>query len=129
MHPKDQMSVFVSMTVPVLVSKSSGARYGSVECSAARSWVWRARAREAMCKGEGAREPRSIRMGAVPESEIMMLPVEEGVLLVWPRRATQGTPRIFCVLHEHTRFYISMRISTDFAIADALLTPRYFAIH
>lgn len=36
-HPSDQMSTFVSMTEPVFTSKSSGARYGIVECSAAVS--------------------------------------------------------------------------------------------
>jgi len=34
-HPKDQMSTLVSITVPVLTSNSSGARYGIVLCSAA----------------------------------------------------------------------------------------------
>jgi len=46
-----------------------------VECSAAVSWMRRAREREVMGVGEGAREPRSMRMGVRPSSAIMMLPV------------------------------------------------------
>ena len=68
------MSTLVSMTEPVLTSKSSGARYGMVECSAAVSWICRAREREVTGVGDGAREPRSIRMGVLPSSSIIMLP-------------------------------------------------------
>ena len=45
-----------------------------MECSAAVSWTARAREREVMGVGEGASEPKSMRMGVLPSSEIMMLP-------------------------------------------------------
>ena len=69
------MSTLVSTTEPVLTSKSSGARYGMVECSAAVSCTARARERDVIGVGEGARLPRSIRMGVLPSSAIMMLPL------------------------------------------------------
>ncbi|KAG9526948.1 ArfGap-domain-containing protein, partial [Aureobasidium melanogenum] len=52
-HPKLQISTFVSMTESVLTSKSSGAR---------------ARARDVMGVGEGASEPRSMRIGLMSRS-------------------------------------------------------------
>ena len=72
------------MTDPVLTSKSSGARYGMVECSAAVSWTAMASWREVMGVGEGAREPRSMRMGVRPSSAIMMLPVSFPVSMSAP---------------------------------------------
>ena len=71
-QPSDQMSTLVSMTVPVLTSNSSGARYGIVLCSAAVSCVAMACDRLVMGSGDAAMEPRSMMMGSVPESEIMM---------------------------------------------------------
>lgn len=52
-QPRLQMSTLVSMTEPVLTSKSSGVRYGMVECSAAVSCTARAREREVMGVGRG----------------------------------------------------------------------------
>ena len=75
MHPMDQISTFVSMTLSVLTSNSSGARYGIVLCSAAVSCTARASERDVIGMGEGASEPRSMRMGVVLSSASIMLPV------------------------------------------------------
>lgn len=45
-----------------------------MECSAAVSCTWSARERDVIGMGEGAMEPRSIRMGVRPSSDIMMFP-------------------------------------------------------
>lgn len=46
-----------------------------MECSAAVSWTARARDREVIAIGLGAREPRSMTIGVKPSSSIMMFPV------------------------------------------------------
>lgn len=45
-----------------------------MECSAAWSCTARASDREVIGVGEGARDPRSIKMGWTPSSSIMMFP-------------------------------------------------------
>lgn len=45
-----------------------------MECSAAWSWTAKASDREVIGVGEGASDPRSIRIGCTPSSSIMMFP-------------------------------------------------------
>ena len=47
-----------------------------MQCSAAVSWTARARERDVIGVGAGAREPRSMRIGVLPSSAIMMLPIK-----------------------------------------------------
>lgn len=84
------MSTLVSIVLPVLTSKSSGARYGIVECSPAVSWTRRARDRDVIGVGDGAREPRSISIGSPRSSSIMLAGLmsrweyERGEPVEWP---------------------------------------------
>src|SRR5271170_5446646 len=65
------------MVEPVLTSKSSGARYGMVLCSAAVSCNSRASCLVAMSLLARTRDPKSINTGVTPSSAIIMLPTHQ----------------------------------------------------